>query len=156
MRSRITLFALLALGILSCKKENTASKVPVISSLEIFPDSVKSGSAEDTLLVAFLVSDGDGDLGNDAASMKFDIFFKDNWGNNPFPFYFPDIPDELVDKTKGIIARCTVQVPAAQFLVLRPDPIHATGDTVKYEIYVEDRAGNKSNTLTTPEIYIKP
>ncbi len=156
MKIRITTLALLALSIAACKKDELPPKPPVISSLAVSPKTVTSGSLADTVLITFDVSDENGDLGFGSSSQDVDIYLKDSWGNNPFPFYFPEIPEGLSDNGKGISARCTVRVPASQYLFIRPDPIHAKGDTVKYEIYVVDRAKQESNKLTTPNIFIMP
>ena len=102
----------------------------------------------------FKVTDRNGDLGNDPYKKEFDVFLKDSRDHNETGFPFPDIPNELKNASNGITAFATVKINAGLFLQLRQD--RPDGDTLYYEVYIKDRAGNMSNKLSTPLIYIAP
>lgn len=142
------------IGFAACKKENAASAPPNISDLAVSPNIVRSGDSKDTVFVTFKVSDNNGDLGNDPYKKEFDVFLKDSRDNNETGFPFPEIPSELKDASKGITAFVTIKINAGLFLQLRQD--RPDGDTLYYELYVKDRAGNMSNKLSSPLIYIAP
>lgn len=145
-----TFFLLLAAG---CNKENkNKSKIPAIKYIGISGDSIKSGSNE-IVQVVFNFSDGDGDLGNKPSSGKYDIYTTDSRDTSKINYYFPQGLTGNIDPTQGISGTCTLSLEAA-FILLRPE--RPQGDTVRYEIYIKDKAGNESNRFTTPDIYIRP
>lgn len=152
MRITIVIFAILALSISACKKNNT-DKTPYIANIRVSKTSVTSGSSEDTVIISFRYTDGDANIGRGDAR---DIFIKDNrvQGATFNSFALPEIPDEYIDPKKGISGNAYLPLSAALFLILRPD--HPNGDTVSYEVYMVDKDGKESNHLTTPDIYINP
>lgn len=156
MKNYIILLALLTFIFASCEKKGPSSsdKIPHISDLKISTDVVRQNNPDDTLLITFSVTDGDGDIGSSADSAG--IYLQDDWGSNANQFYFPDIPRDVVDPEKGIIATCTVKVPSTLHFIIRPGNPPPTKDSVKFDVYVRDDARNESNHLTTPMIYILP
>lgn len=138
----------------SCSKDGAGDSAPVISQLSIAPNTVRSGFSKDTVFVTFTVNDKNADLGRDIQNKEFDIYMRDSRDLHETGFPFPSIPEEIKDPSKGLTAITTVKLNAALFLQTRQD--HLEGDTLHYEIYVMDKAGNKSNVLTTSDIYILP
>ena len=145
---------LLAAGLSSCEKDAAGDAAPVVSNLNISPNTVRSGFSEDTVIITFTVDDANGDLGNDPFKKEFDVYAKDSRDNNETGFPFPDMPDEITEDGKSITAIVTIKLNAGLFLHARQD--RPDGDTLTYDIYVKDKKGNKSNIVTTPEIYIVP
>lgn len=155
-RNLLIILALSALGFASsCSKGAAGNTPPVISELSIAPNTVHSGFSKDTVFVTFTVHDANADLGNDATKKEFDIYMKDSRDSHETGFPFPSIPNDIKDPSKGLTAITTVKLNAALFLQARQDHID-TGDTLYYDIYVKDKAGNKSNVMRTPDIFILP
>lgn len=155
--SPVLIFLISITSFTACKKAASSDSAPVIGEIDLTPNTVRSGFGKDTVFVTFSVSDANADLGNDPYSRKFDVYVKDSRDNNETGFPFPEIPNELKDATKGIKAIATIKLNASLFLQVRQDSLHMkNGDTVNYEIYVKDKAGNKSNVVKSPDIYILP
>lgn len=152
MKARVILiiFLFATTGFSACEK-NSASKVPNITLMGA-NQFIKTNV--DTMAIQFKIIDGDADLGNDTLS---GVYWKDSrfdsigFTRADFPYIEPGAEDPK----KGLEAICTffpVPQPTPRF-----DSIHVLfGDTMNYEVYVQDRAGNKSNHIITPTIIITP
>ncbi len=149
----LILLGLWLLGTGSCRKDSQTSKIPQISWLGMSTDRVRSGQVTDTVFLHFALRDGDGDLGR---KNEYDIFLIDSRDTTrtELGFAIPAIPEEIVNPRKGVEGECQLGIDAARFLILRED--FPDGDSLYYEFYIQDRAGNKSNRLETPTIYILP
>lgn len=143
---------LLSGGLLSCNKKNKASDIPKITFVGMSGDSVNSGGNQ-IIAVKFTFADGDADLGVSPSSGNFDIYTTDSRDTSKINYYFPKGLAETVDPTQGITGDCTINLEAA-FMLLRPS--RPDQDTVRYEFYIKDKAGNESNRFTTPDIIIVP
>jgi hypothetical protein len=142
----------MVIGFTACKKENTLPKAPQITFLSALPNSVKQGNSEDSINISFSFMDGDADLGNDRLGTVYDIFLTHSKDTAlDFKTFLPEIPEEMKDPEKGFEGTATVVLNAAFFLI--PDSTK-NADTFRYEIYIRDRAGNESNHITTPDLYL--
>lgn len=142
--------------IAGCKKKNTGNPVPEITFLSMTPQTLRGGSSEDTLFLAFRFSDGDGDLGNPYTGGNYDIYLIDSRDSLASGYYFPEIPEEYKDPYEGIKGTTTLILPGT-YILPRQDSLHLEqGDTLQYEVYIQDRAGHESNRFTTPTIYLLP
>lgn len=155
---RPLLALLCAAALAGCNKDDAPlSTTPSISFVSLEPRTVKAASSEDTVFLTFRFSDGDADLGVglDAPAGQYDVFLKDSRDSVVNQYLFPDIDDALRDPAKGMTGSATIIIQAA---LLRPrDSLHGVlGDTLRYEVYVKDRAGHESNRFTTPEIFLTP
>jgi len=139
------------LFLISCSKEETYPKIPEITfkSLKL----LQNVALNDSVILIFSFTDGDGDIGSpklDTVSrdvfikfyeMKDGVFvpFDDPFGafNYRVPFL---IPRGNNNSLKGDI------LINVDYNPLQPN------DTVKYEVYLRDRAGHKSNTIVTSTI----
>jgi hypothetical protein len=143
----------------ACKKSNSASKIPQISFLEMAPDTLNAGSSADTLYIYFSFSDGDADLGNPPnPDGPYDIYIKDSRYDSLgfIGYYFPAIDQSIEDPNKGISGTAIFKQLAAN-ITPRPDSIHLkNGDTLYYQLFIKDRAGHASDTITTTTLYLKP
>lgn len=153
MKARaLIIISLSAVACFSACEKNKVSKVPNITLIAA-SNEIKTNV--DTMAIQFKIIDGDADLGND--SLLSGVYWKDSrYDSAGFTRAdFPYITPSLEDPNKGIEAICTF-FPVPQ-PTPRLDSMHIfSGDTMTYELYVQDRAGNKSNHITTPTIIITP
>lgn len=146
----IVLFGFLALQ--SCFNAPTYNSVPEIKfnrwQYKTFPVKMTENST-DSLSLFFDFTDGEGDLGDTTTGVT-NIFIKDLKTNLIDKYSMNPIPQNgSVDDISG-----TVEVKLGPNLLgrcLLPN-ISKPIDTTKYEVYILDRAGNKSNTILTTEI----
>jgi hypothetical protein len=131
----------------SCNKETKYSNIPKITFKDMSHSLVKAGS-DSVIRIRFDFEDGDGNIGFGTNN----LFLKDSRDTVFVPFMIPTIPDKFnpSDGLKGIIE---VEYQAA-FLLLRSDSLHLESDTLKWEIYMKDKAGNSSNTITTTQLVL--
>ena len=142
MKNIIYLSAIVLL--FSCKKEQVISDTPIIEFKSISPATVQEYS--DDIIITISYSDGDGDLGENNPDIH-NLFVEDNRNGIVYQFRIPHLaPDNNSIAIEG------------DFNIT----INGSGITdessiqqVNYAIYVTDRAGNKSNTITTSTITIQ-
>lgn len=116
---------------------------------------VQNSFNTDSIRVTFSFTDGDGDLG-DKDSLN--IFIRDSRDQFVASKYrLPELPPEGAQR--GIRGEITVTIYTT--CCIFPDgtpPCQASleypTDTLRYEIYIRDRAGNVSNTIETEPIII--
>jgi len=142
------------LGWTSCQKGGNSSPIPAINLLApAKPVKVKAGSSRDSVLISFNFTDGDADLGAAPSSGQYDIYTIDSRDTSQINYFFPPGMAQATIPGKGIEGTCNLNVLAA-FLLLRAD--HPDGDTLRYEVYIKDRAGHESNHVHTADIYLTP
>lgn len=150
--SKITLplLFLALLGLNACKKDDNFSEVPHIE----YKDFVAMG---DSAHIILNFTDGDGDLGlgdsDTAGNFRYNCFiryfekqngtFVERTFSPPFNFRIPVLND---GKAKALSGEIKVSVAPFYYDFL------SDFDTIRYEIYVKDKALNESNHITTPEI----
>jgi hypothetical protein len=163
----ITLFMSLLL-FYGCRKYDSYPIVPHIelNSFQKFADSL---GIDQVGVIGLSFTDGDGDIGLNADQntgvFQFDLFIKyfekqkgtfkeviitttntltgkpdTLWFNGRIPYITP------VGKSKAISGEITDTLFINNFI--------SPYDTIKYQIYIQDRALNKSNIVETPEIVI--
>ena len=143
-----TALSILLVGILAfycCKKAPTYPATPSLTWLNATPNPVKIGT--DSLKLKFSFTDGDGDLGQAGTSIYVTDIRPNNL-NKPYIYTYnlPNIP------SKGSYKQITGSISINMYSNNSCRPGHDTRDTVSYAIYVKDKAGHKSNTITTPPI----
>ncbi len=136
--------AILAISF-SCKKEKVEfSAVPSIEFLSITPSVAHQYT--DSVTITIKYSDGDGDLGQNDASVK-NCFIKDNRIGIIYDFRIRQLsPDNSISPITGTLN-----------LELGGQGItdNSSLQNVSYTVYVVDRAGHKSNEITTSSIAIQ-
>ena len=151
-------------GWVGCKKKVARSPIPHITDQELLTDSTDSfqyhfvhfGHSEDTAIILFNFTDGDADLGADASGSGSAVYLKDSRDTTTRPFAFPTVPGELLTPDEGMEGRAAVFLQAVEINApIDTNKLH-TGDTVVYELFVKDRAGNESNHLILPPLRVKP
>jgi len=130
--------------LLSCEKEEAISDIPQIEFLTISPTTAKEYI--DDIIITISYSDANGDLGENNPDV-FNLFVTDKRNEIEYKFRIP----ELTPSGSDIAIEGNFNIT-----------INGTGITdesssqkVDYSIYVKDRAGNKSNIITTSEITIQ-
>ena len=138
------LYIILLIFLFSCKKENPISVIPEIEFISISPTVIQEFSDEITITIYYF--DANGDLGENNPDVK-NMFVKDNRNDIEYEYRIP----ELTPSGSNIAIQ-------GNFDII----INGTGITnessiqnVNYDIYVKDRAANKSNVITTSSITIQ-
>lgn len=141
--SLLFLFSFVLLS--SCKEvvNTTGNPVPRIVLVKIEPTQVKQFT--DSLKITFNYEDGDGDLGYDNADIN-SLEVQDERLSKPDLYYVP--PMAPVDAKIKIKGQMTMK--------LRNVFLLGTGnvETTSFTVRIQDRAGNWSNPIKTPEITI--
>ena len=152
--TRIAIILLAAAFFTGCFNEPDYPVEPQIGFLEVSSTSDPILALTSDVYVRFSFQDGDGDLGrisdDDTTQNMFVVDLRNGFVNS-LSYSIPPIPKKgSSPATKGDISFnfrnslfCDPLEPGKQI------------DTVQYEIYVKDRAGNISNTITTSPIVIK-
>ena len=144
----------LSLAVFTACQKNTVSKIPHISLIGVSAGDSIVGT-QDTVVIGFNFTDGDGDIGVDTTSQIYVNDIRYNATPVLMKYNFPSIDGSIEDPKKGLTGNCYFFInplPAP-----RLDSTHAVkGDTVTYEFYITDRAGNASNHITTHPIIIRP
>ena len=139
----VLLLALMAF-IPSCKKDSGISVVPSITFDSISPNpAIKY---QDSILIVISYVDGDGDLGIDSADVK-NLFITDSRNGVVSQFRIPQLAP----------TGANIAIEGNLDIVLPPQLFtndNDTTETATYSIYVVDRAGHKSNTVTTKPLVI--
>lgn len=129
----------------SCKEvvNTTGNPIPRIAFVKIEPSEVKQFT--DSLKITFSYEDGDGDLGNDNADIN-SLEVQDERLAKADYYYVP--PMAPVDAKIRIKGQMTMN--------LRNVFLLGTGnlETTTFTVRIQDRAGNWSNPIRTPEITI--
>ena len=160
---RHTYIILLVFGFFSCGKIETLPPVPSIefTSFEVFDTTDILGNDSKGGRLKFYFEDGDGDLGlkypsaatpTDTTNLFLSLYRKSGGAMVPVPDNDPLKPSDYripyMERTgQNKILRGTISVT---FLYL----FYSEADTIKYEFYIKDRAGNESNLATTCEIVL--
>lgn len=133
--------ALLALS--SCKKEDEKPQVPTITFKSISEESVVQFN--NNVTITFSYEDYQGDLGETDPD-KYSLRIKDNRLSDYDWFHIPPMTPDLQElHIKGDYA---LELPPLFILG------NGTEEVTHFSIQIRDRAGNWSNTITTPVVTI--
>jgi hypothetical protein len=153
--SVIMLFILFTFN--SCIKAPDFPIEPVIEFQSISKDVIIQNSIEeDSLIIVFSFTDGDGDLGDNDSLNVFLTDSRDNFVAERFRI--PFVPRE--GAANGISGDITIRVLST--CCIYPDltppctPSQTNPlDSLFYKIQIKDRAGNESNIIETPRILVR-
>ncbi|MBK9701736.1 MAG: hypothetical protein IPO79_17075 [Flavobacteriales bacterium] len=141
MRSVIALGMVLTLA--ACRKEAALDPVPAIELVSVGPQQVMA--FDEPVRVRFTYADGDGDLGTDDPD-AYTLWVKDSRLATADGYHIPPLapPD--------------AQVAIQGELEVELSPLFLLGNSgqevMTYSFFVTDRAGNRSNELSTSAITI--
>mgnify|MGYP001176874269 CR=1 FL=1 len=143
----VLIIAIISLIGVSCNKKTKYDNIPKLTFKNLSQNTIQAG-IDTSIYINFLFEDGDGNIGFGTNN----LFLRDNRDTVWIPYNIPDIPDKFNPESglNGII-----QIDfAAAFLLLRTDTLHALTDTLTWDIYMKDKAGNISNTITTTPLIL--
>lgn len=127
----------------SCHKDEAIySDTPTLELVSVSAGSVQEG---DPLTFRIKYTDGDGDLGENNADAR-NLFLIDNRVNVTYEYRI----SQLAPSGSSIIIRGHLDVRLNSTTITNG----SSSQGVRYSIYVRDRAGNQSNTVTSGEITI--
>jgi len=142
MKNIIHLFVIVLL--FSCEKEQVISDTPIIEFKSISPTTVQEYS--DDIIITISYSDGNGDLGENNPDIH-NLFVEDNRNSIVYQFRIPQLAPD--NNSIAIEGDFSIKINGSGITN------SSTSQQVNYDIYVKDRAGNKSNTITTSSIIIQ-
>lgn len=126
----------------SCKKEEEVGNAPELTYKSVDKNDIKDF---ENLEITITYSDNDGDLGENDANIK-NCFVTDSRNNVTYEYRISQLaPDNASISITGDLNITIENVSLTD---------GATSETITYDIYVVDRAGNQSNTVTTEAITI--
>lgn len=141
MKNIIYLSAIVLL--FSCKKEQVISDTPIIEFKSISPATVQEYS--DDIIITISYSDGNGDLGENNPDIH-NLFVEDNRNGIVYQFRIPHLAPD--NNSIAIEGDFNITINGSGITD------ESSSQQLNYAIYVTDRAGNKSNTITTSNITI--
>jgi len=128
----------------SCKKDNTLSVVPTIEFQSISPLTAKEYIVD--IIITISYADEDGDLGENNPDVH-NLFVQDNRNDIEYKYRIPELsPSGSVISIEGTF---TIKINGTGITD------ESSSQQVNYTIYVKDRAGNSSNTVSTSSITIE-
>jgi len=152
------IFAICFLGINACFKTPEYPVEPVIkfASYSVTQPYI----IPDTGNIRITFTDGDGDLGkltNDDSGSVSRIFIRNvKYSLDKIPQVLPIIPQK--GTTKAISGAIDIKLAGNLGIGLFDESscllFQHPYDTLIFEIYIKDRAGNKSNVITTPPLVV--
>ena len=142
MKNIIYLFVIVLL--FSCEKEQVISDTPIIEFKSISPTTVQEYS--DDIIITISYSDGNGDLGENNPDIH-NLFVQDNRNGIVYQFRIPHLAPD--NNSIAIEGDFNITINGSGITD------ESSNQQVSYAIYVTDRAGNKSNTITTSTITIQ-
>jgi hypothetical protein len=141
MKNVIYLCAIVLL--FSCEKEQVISDTPIIEFKSISPANVQEYS--DDIIIIISYSDGNGDLGENNPDIH-NLFLEDNRNGIVYQFRIPHLAPD--NNSIAIEGDFNITINGSGITD------ESSSQQVNYSIYVKDRVGNKSNTITTSNITI--
>ncbi|WP_236980322.1 hypothetical protein [Membranihabitans maritimus] len=140
----------------SCIKRPDFPDEPVIEFISMNRNQmIQDNFNTDSLRITFSFTDGDGDLGNNDS---LNIFIRDNRDQFIASQYrLPMLPSE--GASRGIEGEITITIYTTCCIFpdgtppCTPSQLYPR-DTLTYDIFIKDRAGHESNTITTNPIVL--
>jgi hypothetical protein len=151
MKSISRFFGIIILiAIQSCKKTEEVSPIPFIELEYIQVNN--NGFVDTSASVKIFYRDGDGDLGslNDNTAQKENVFVRAYEKKNGV-FSFLIDQNATMPNLTPTASNKTIEGEIEYLLQL---PLQVNNDTLYYEVYIQDRAGHKSNVLKTKEVVV--
>lgn len=145
MRQIFQVIILLILLFTACKEDESIdySPTPQIEFVSIVPQQVME--YQDSLVISISYIDGDGDLGENGNGI-YNAFVKDLRNDVEYKYRI----QQLAPNNANIIIQGTLDIVLDRLVLLQ----NAQQEDTSFEIYVIDRAGNRSNIITTSSVSI--
>jgi len=139
---------LLSLILVSCKKddEDDITSIPHITFKSISPGTIKE--YKDSVVIGIEYTDGDGDLGENGTGIE-NAFITDTRNNLTYSFRIR----QLAPDNANIIIRGNLNIVVPSLGLLNSS---LSSESATFQVYIKDRAGNSSNTVTTSSVTVVP
>jgi len=146
MKLHYALLIAMIMFLAACEKgEEALGPEPVITFVSVSPSTVVQYT--DSLIFTIEYTDGDGDLGSNDPDSK-NLYLTDSRNNVTYQYRVK----ELAPAGSTIAITGTLSVVLDNVGLING----STSETATFDIYVTDRAGNQSNTVTSSEVTINP
>ncbi len=150
------------LWIYSCINAPNFSDIPEIEFVSFSKLALNQAPLNsDTILLTISFTDGDGDIGFDENSPGVNLIIIDNRTDQFYDrFRIPAIPEQGAnngvsgDIRMVLLNTCCVFPPVASIPNCESPPNFPFND-LSFRVFMVDRAGNKSNEITTPMIQLR-
>jgi hypothetical protein len=141
---------------LSCEKTESYPPVPEIkfTKYRVYDTAYSSGFNQRNVAISFDFVDGDGDIGDTTEGLNNLFFSRFEQRNGEFI----NVDSLLVDSIRYRIPFAEIMKREGQNKTLKGtikidiSELIINYDTIKYDFYITDRAGNKSNVASTSPI----
>jgi len=141
---RVATYILIVLLLFACKKDDALSVVPALEFQSISPSIAQEYI--DDIIITISYADEDGDLGENSPDIN-NLFVEDSRNGIVYHYRIPQLaPNENEISIEG---NFNIKINGSGITD------SSTSQQVNYAIYVKDREGNKSNTITTSNITIQ-
>lgn len=153
-----TFYIFIILGFLvSCNDKPDYPDTPEIEFIKFSKSSMNQGAIlQDSVIIELSFTDGDGDLGVESKDTTSNLFITDNrTGFLYTPFKLPIIPTAGANNGVSGTLRLKIYTTCCIFPDLIPPcttPPAFPDNEINFDIYMVDRAGNESNTITTSNL----
>ena len=137
-------YILIVLLLFACKKDDALSVVPTIEFQSISPSIAQEYI--DDIIITISYADEDGDLGENTPDID-NLFVEDSRNGIVYHYRIPQLAPNGNEIT--IEGNFNITINGSGITN------SSNSQQVNYAIYVKDRAGNKSNTITTSNITIQ-
>ncbi len=145
MKKFLLVFLFFGCILFSCKKDDKVeiSTTPAIEFVSISPGT--AAEYQDKITVVISYKDGDGDLGENEPDVK-NLFLTDTRNNVTYQYRV----SQLAPTGAAIAIQGTLAIELKNTAITNG----STSQAVSYLLYVKDRAGHVSNTVTTSAITV--
>lgn len=127
----------------ACKDNAEINPIPEIGFVSIAPIAANNF---DSVHIVISYQDGDGDLGENSPGVK-NLFVTDSRNAVTYEFRV----QELAPSGSNIAIRGNLNIYINSVSVI---DTAVTSEQLSYSVYMVDRAGNQSNTITTDQITV--
>ena len=141
---RVLTYILIVLLLFACKKDETLSVAPTIEFKSISPSTAQEYIDDINITISY--TDGDGDLGENNPDV-YNLFVLDNRNGIEYKFRIPELSPN--GNEIAIEGNFNIKINGSGITN------SSISQQVNYDIYVTDRAGNSSNTVSTSSIAIE-
>ena len=137
-------YILIVLLLFACKKDETLSVVPAIEFQSISPSIAQEYI--DNIIITISYTDEDGDLGENSPDIN-NLFVEDSRNGIVYHYRIPQLAPNGND----------IPITGNFNIIIDGSGITdgSSSQQVNYTIFVTDRAGNSSNSITTSSITIE-
>lgn len=149
-------------SVLACADSETYPDTPEITAVYFDKDSLRSAHLSSGTPEAFVLNidfkDGDGDIGKTPSHPETNLLITDNRNQNTTEYTVPyNLSSDGLNKSisgtisVNILQQCCIPL---QGIPCSPSATYAPTDELSYQVVIKDRAGNTSNSMQSPPLYL--